>query len=313
MASPFVIYIMTRDAMAGPRFVHRSVHYVLGCGLIAALIGLSRVAFPTWDIELTGSWITARTYAGALLLAATMIMPRAMQGSRTMERMVLLIAMLIIVWALLMTPTRSAWAGWLVGTGLGLALWDRRAVLLLPAVAIVAYSLMPAPIQEHMRSMANLSHPDLEQRMELWKDGLGIISAHPFVGEGPGLLGEVLLQPEGGQQPVPPSLQHLHNNLLQIGATCGLPALVLWIALWGCWFRHVGRYRKRLASSGDARNRSVLTGCLCALAAFHTMGLFAYNLGDSKVTFLALFIFALPLALEAAEAPNSQPATRHVP
>ena len=46
--------------------------------------------------------------------------------------------------------------------------------------------------------------------------------------------------------------------------------------------------------------KGFLATCLAAIACFHTMGLYTFNMGDSEVAFLALFVFALPLALETA-------------
>ena len=89
-----------------------------------------------------------------------------------------------------------------------------------------------------------------------------------------------------------------HNNVIQIGAELGLLGLGFWLAIWISWFVRVKRSYARLDES-DRANRTVIAGCLAAMVAFQVMGLFEYNMGDSEVAFLALFVFALPLAMEA--------------
>ncbi|MDP6386838.1 MAG: hypothetical protein QGI93_11650, partial [Planctomycetota bacterium] len=92
--------------------------------------------------------------------------------------------------------------------------------------------------------------------------------------------------------------RYLHNNAIQIAADLGLLGLGFWLAIWITWFVRVARSYARVGE-GDHASRTVIAGCLAAMVAFQVMGLFEYNMGDSEVAFLSLFVFALPLAIEA--------------
>jgi O-antigen ligase len=82
---------------------------------------------------------------------------------------------------------------------------------------------------------------------------------------------------------------HLHNDVLQIAAERGLPALALWIWFIVALFRDLW---KRFHSG----QRELAATAMAAIVALLTAGLFEYNFGDSEVLMLFLTIVTLPAA-----------------
>jgi O-antigen ligase len=295
-ATPLLVYVMTRDVMAGPRLVNRSVQYVIWGGVLAAALGL---------YQAQGFWISGNlsrhvTFSGVLLLALMLILPRALFGANKRERIPLVLGLGIILSALVMTETRAVWGVWVglvAGCATLIGLWQPRALLALPPLLISAFLLAPNAIQEDISAGLDAA---VSERLDWWDNGLEIIIDHPLLGVGPRKVREVFddyRTPDEtfAEGRVP---RHLHNNVIQIGAELGLLGLGFWLAIWISWFVRVKRSYARLDES-DRANRTVIAGCLAAMVAFQVMGLFEYNMGDSEVAFLALFVFALPLAMEA--------------
>ncbi len=88
--------------------------------------------------------------------------------------------------------------------------------------------------------------------------------------------------------------------------------LRLWLAIWIAWFFRAGRIYARL-DRGDSTSRAVVAGSLAAMTAFQVMGFFEYNAGDSEVATLALFVMALPFAVEGSKERSVEPSDELTP
>ena len=84
--------------------------------------------------------------------------------------------------------------------------------------------------------------------------------------------------------------QHLHNNVIQLAAERGVPALLfwLWFMLQVVWDH--ARWFLRLRSSGRTEDLVFPVLALPAVTSLCVAGLFEFNFGDSEVltVFLAL-------------------------
>ncbi len=299
-ATPLLVYVMTRDVMAGPSLVNRSVQYVIWGGILAAGLGLAQSAFEAQGFRISGSLSRYGTFSGVLLLALMLNLSRAMFGASTRERVPLLLGLGVIVWALVMTETRGVWVGLVAGGATLIGLWRPRALVALPIVLIGAYLAVPSSSQENIQSALDGSDPVVSERLTELDHGIEIILDNPILGVGPRMVREVY---DDYRTPEEAALEgrvprYLHNNAIQIAADLGLLGLGFWLAIWISWFVRVARSYARVDES-DHASRAVIAGCLAAMVAFQVMGLFEYNMGDSEVAFLSLFVFALPLAIEA--------------
>jgi O-antigen ligase len=299
-ATPLLVYVMTRDVMAGPSLVNRSVQYVIWGGVLAAGLGLAQSAFEAQGVWISGNLSRYGTFSGVLLLALMLNLSRVLFGANARERIPLLLGLGIILWALVMMETRGVWVGLVAGCATLIGLWRPRALVALPIVLIGAYFSAPSSFQENIQSTLNGSDPIVHERLSELDIGIEIILDNPLLGVGPRRVPEVYGDYRAPEEAALESRipRYLHNNAIQIGADLGLLGLGFWLAIWISWFLRVARSYACVEES-DRASRAVIAGCLASMAGFHVMGLFEYNMGDSEVAFLTLFVFALPLAIEA--------------
>jgi O-antigen ligase len=190
-------------------------------------------------------------------------------------------------WALLLSRTRNAWLGTIVGLAVVALLRAPRALLLVPAGMAAVLILRPAPVMNRL-TVTDASSRD---RYYMWQAGLDMILDKPVFGQGPGMI---LVRYPGYRWSEAPNPQtpHLHDNALQIAAERGLPCLVLWLWLVAAVMADAYREARRGLSGAGW----VAGGTLAVMSAVMTAGLFEYNFGDSEVLMFTLLVAAMPYA-----------------
>jgi O-Antigen ligase len=191
-------------------------------------------------------------------------------------------------WALVISRTRSAWLGALVGLGLVAILRAPRTLWLLGAALAVLAAARPRTVVDRL-TVTDASSVD---RYYMWQAGIDMIRDRPVFGQGPGTI---LSRYPLYRWPQAPNTQapHLHDNALQIAAERGLPCLGFWI--W--WVASVMGDSWREWRRSGSRGRWVGGASLAVLAAMMVAGLFEYNFGDSEVLLFVLAVAALPYAV----------------
>jgi O-antigen ligase len=211
------------------------------------------------------------------------------------------LALPLSAWALLLTRTRNAWLGALVGLAILAALRTPKVLLALAGAVAVLLVVRPAPIVERL-TMSDVSSRD---RYYMWQAGIDMILERPVFGQGPGMIVKVYPSYRWPEAPNPQA-PHLHNNALQIAAERGLPCLVWW--LWLVAAALAQALRRVRADPPTDRWAAALS--LAWLVALLAAGMFEYNFGDSEVLLFTLLVTALPFARGAASSPG--PARRAV-
>jgi len=202
----------------------------------------------------------------------------------------------LILWALVLTMTRSAWVGFVVG-GLVLLIFIRWKWMLIVLAALVVLVLtLPQPFRDRLKSGFDVTDTTTRIRGELLQTGARMIAAKPWFGVGPGLLSRSSLEYRSHEEFPDSAYQHLHNNVFQIGAELGLFALAVWLALWLSVARDlISLYRR----SSDEFCRYLALNGVAAVVAFQVAGLFEYNFGDAEIIILLLFLVTAPYAVQA--------------
>ncbi len=313
-AAPLVTYIGCKHPRMRSYGLQAFGYGVLGAvllGLGGTWMASQRGEFPGF-YRPDGTLGHYMTYAGALMLAIpTLLVVR--EGFAGLRHRIIALGAFGV---LLLTMTRSAWIGCVVGLTVyvgsrlvpGIApdargtqrRWALYGVTL-TVVTVVALLLVlslagPEVLYERGASIFSLDNPTNLDRLAMAATGLRIIRAHPVLGIGPGLMGRVYpaWRVDWAVQDNNP---HLHNDALQIAAERGLLGLAMWLWLMaaivvGAWrvLRYAGPY-----GEGGPEARAALG----ALAAFLTMGMFEYNFSDSEVLMILLFVGSLPFAASA--------------
>ena len=118
-----------------------------------------------------------------------------------------------------------------------------------------------------------------------------MIVAHPLAGVGANMVERRYAEYRGADA-VNQINPHLHNNLVQIAAERGLPALAVWL-----WFI-VALLRDTWRRFKDGSDRFIPAAALAATTAMFTAGLFEYNFGDSEFLMLFLIVATLPFVVD---------------
>jgi O-antigen ligase len=254
----------------------------LPLGVLAALLPLgaalrvfpeSKLALRLFVAGLVGlaGWIAWRTAEwpgrGALTAAAV-----AVVGASSL--------------ALVLSQTRNAWLGALVGLGVLCVVRAPRTLVALGALVALLLALRPEPLVRRL-TVTDASSID---RYYMWQAGFDMVRDKPVFGQGPGMIlarypSYRWLEARNANQP------HLHDNALQIAAERGLPALGFWAWIMAALL---------LAAVREARGRKdawPAAAALGTLAGLLAAGIFEYNFGDSEVLMLCLLVAALPFAL----------------
>ena len=308
-------------------------HYMTASGLMMGIVVLAaaRLAFgvrKAWvpssrDLQ-CAAWLTAalalltalqaadlfavegeRLFVAGLAAAAVVVaLSRGAWPSAETSASLAVLAIPLSVWALILSRTRNAWLGAVVGLIIVALLRARRVLFwLLAAIALVIF-LRPTP----MRDRLTVSDASSRDRYFMWQAAIDMIRDKPVFGQGPRMV-EKVYPSYRWPGAAHPETSHLHNNALQISAERGLPCLAWW--LWWVAAAMGDAYRE---TRRDAFGSGwVAAGALALLVAIMVAGLFEYNFGDSEILMLILLVSALPYALRRERAatqpqPVPQPA-----
>lgn len=217
-----------------------------------------------------------------------------------------------LAFVLLLTQSRSAYAGAAVGTALVIAWWLSLAratargrvfgsiiVLTLAAGGIVAAG---HALHHGLAALPPSTKQSLLGRLELWERGLDMIQDFPFTGVGLAQFQPVMRTLYSPFLNDPSAdLPHVHDFFLQLALDLGIPGAVNIAFLFGYFFLNVYRVHSQHA---DLEIRSLSLGLGCGVIAFLTYGLTdAITLGAiGGMGLWAFFGLAAALAPPAARA-----------
>lgn len=224
------------------------------------------------------------TYAGWLLLAFCVLLALALL-SRERGRWFWLVSAALALVAIFLSYTRNVWVGMGVGVLVLAACWRRRLLLLYPVLGAAVLVVFPSEVRERLFSMLDLRQPANFDRLCMVYSGVQMVRDHPLTGVGLDMVPKMYplyRRDDAPRYRVP----HLHNNLLQIAAERGLPALVAYLWLVGSFLAQAWRSLPRLAPF----SRAAVAAALSAVAATTAAGLFEYNFWDAEIQYLTLVL-----------------------
>jgi O-antigen ligase len=194
-------------------------------------------------------------------------------------------ALLVSSWSLVISRTRNAWLGALLGLAVVAVLRAPRTLWVLAAFLAALAVVRPQTVVDRL-TVTDASSVD---RYYMWQAGIDMIRDKPVFGQGPGTI---LSRYPLYRWPQAPNTQapHLHDNALQIAAERGLPCLGFWIWWVASALADAWREWRRPGSRGAW----TAAATLAVLSAVMVAGLFEYNFGDSEVLLFVLSMTALP-------------------
>ncbi len=216
-----------------------------------------------------------------LLLGPIVIHPRTPRGWRIFAA----VCSTPLFLGLVLTQTRSAWLGFLAGViTIGIAK-SRKIIYAVILLVVVFVLFAPADYRIRARSIVDPTVLSNETRIRMVETGWRMFLDRPLVGFGDVDLKKYYvtyitpLEPaEGG---------HLHNNIVMLLVTLGIPGFAATMALFVKIF--LVERKAVAATAGNWLAGSVALGSLAAYIGFHVNGLFEWNFGDHEIAVLLWF------------------------
>jgi O-antigen ligase len=236
------------------------------------------------------------TFSGLMILALPMAATAAAVGPRRV-RIPYAAAALVLGVGLLLTFTRGAWIGIVVGLCAVIARLRKRLLLLVPPVLLLLFLALPTEFQDRALSSFDLSFGPNADRIQMWRVGVSMWRENPWTGVGLGDL-QVIYNDH-----VPNALDdarvygHLHNVWLQVLASMGLIGLIAFAWL---IFSISRVFWRSGARTPDPELRALAMGAWGSFWAFLTMGLFEWNFGDVEVTIAVYWLVGVLQAVASA-------------
>lgn len=270
---------------------HAIFHALLGAALVLAVWGIVEYQSGSGGTDQRirgpiGHWMT---FSGLLVLSACVSLAYAGFHPSRKRRVPYIVLSLLISVTLLLSLTRGAYLALLASLSVLLAIKRPRLLLAIPALVGVAFLLAPHQVQDRVVSMLVGLDDTAIDRLYLWRSGVAMIGDHPVFGVGLSMV--QIAYTEQYRDPHAPKTRnnHLHNNVMQVAAERGLPALLAWL-----WFFVVfARQQLGAVLAAPSRASPVMVAGLLAIVAFHTFGLVEYNFGDSEILMMLLLIMGL--------------------
>ncbi len=229
-----------------------------------------------------------RLFVAGLAAAAFALAFRAAALTTGARSLLASLALVASAWALLVSRTRNAWIGAVLGLGVIALLRAPKLLWLLAGVIAAVAIIRPRPVMDRL----TLDQSSVD-RYYMWQAGFDMIRDKPVFGQGPGRILEAYPAyrwPEAPNALTP----HMHNNVVQIAAERGVIGLAWWIWLVAVLLADAWRELRRSRDWGAAAALALLVSVLGA-------GMFEYNFGDSEVLMFVLVVAALPYALRPRE------------
>jgi O-antigen ligase len=286
----FLIIPLVYSGMSSVENIKNAQFALLASAGISSLYSFFYFIFQAAPGErITGFMGHPLTQAGLLLLFLSVALSHFL-FSKEKSRYFWAVGCILTLVALSLTLTRSAWVGLAVAAAFILALYKPRALFIIPVILVLFFLFSPKHVKSRILSIFSTRSYSNSQRIEYLQAGIKIIRDYPFFGTGPNTVDMVFQNPKYGLSDLSKQNVHLHNNITQIGAERGIPALLAWLTFIGWTFLSL----LKLLRNKDPTFYPLTISALAALLALCTAGLFEYNFGDSEITILFLTIITLP-------------------
>jgi O-antigen ligase len=301
LAVPLIIQVVRREQDV------RALIAALGAGaLITTLWGVFQVFTAAGGgvshRRLTGMLGHYMTAGGVLMLASMMTGAVVLHARRRWVRVLAGITTLVLLAGVGLTQSRNAYLGVAAGLVALVLLWRKGLVYLLPFVLSLAVLVSPPIVRDRMFSIVNLEDQSIQNRFNMVETGARMVADFPLFGVG---MSQVKpLYNRFKSEDDPGFVPHLHNNLIQIAAERGLPAMILWV--WLMVALAAGHLRLADRRRAPPWVKIAAVGALAAVVALFVAGLFEYNFGDGEVQMVFFVAVAIPFALGYPERNNTR-------
>ncbi len=287
----FLIVPIVYIGLAAKNIIKKVNLALLASGYLNCLYAIFYFLFKAHPEERIKSFMGQVMTQGGLLMLFSCMALSMLLLTREKTRYLWGLGLILSLFALVLTQTRSAWLALVFSVSLILLLYKPRAIIIVPILIGLFYLLSPQLIKKRVLSIFSLKEKSNEFRVEYIKAGIQIIKDYPFFGTGPNTVHIVYQNPKYGLSEEAKKINvHLHNNILQTGAERGIPTLIAWLTFIIWLFLSL----LKLLKNKDPSIRPFTVAALAALLGLFVAGLFEYNFADAEITMLFLYLITVP-------------------
>lgn len=194
--------------------------------------------------------------------------------------------------ALILTNTRSAWLGLVVGIIVISMLYYRRLFIFLAGFILLFFLFGPEQQVERAKSIVDFTNPTNVGRLNMWSTGVRMWQDRPIFGFGDIDLYQTYLtyRTPTGDEPA----GHLHNNYFHLLVTIGAAGLLTVLALFFVIVKN--EYMVFQRNTNDPFIRNIALGSIAVFIGFMVNGFFEWNFGDHEIMVFVWFTVGLCIA-----------------
>ncbi len=208
------------------------------------------------------------------------------------RRSYMILMIIPITISMLLTQSRNVYLAFFICLALYGIILNRKFLLILIAVLVSGFLLLPSGMSGRLKSIFDVEHPSNKSRIAMWETGWKIFLDHPLTGVADNKILEIYSQyktPEYHSEGV-----HLHSNFIMILATTGILGFITFI---GFFFALIAGQLK-LMRQFNALNKKLLTfGSLLVVISFLIAGIFEWSFGDHEVMTVFFFLISVPFIM----------------
>jgi len=293
--SLFIILPVLYDAIRDLNDVRIIYRILIVAGVISATYGLFQFFNADTDVVnirikgFMGHWMT---FSGLLMILNVLLFSHLLFSPQKPGWFYP--AFGIISLALILSLTRNAWLGSLAAFTVLIAMRKVRWIIAIPLVVfivvIASQLLFPAIVINRMHSIFNPNETSNRDRIQMLHSGWKIIKDYPLTGVGGDMIQYVYPRYREPDSPFRNN-QHLHNNLAQLAAENGIPALIAWLWLIMKVISDLIHWKRNVMNPEE---RFMIHGTIGVVVALLVAGMFEYNYGDSEIKMLFLVLITIP-------------------
>jgi O-antigen ligase/tetratricopeptide (TPR) repeat protein len=300
-----IIFTVSTELFQDLEFTKRILTSLIVVTILASLAAIYQLFSLNGSAAITTGRETISTFgnvtyfAGFLAPMIAIISARLLASKRLEDRIPLGLLLAVIIYLLITTEARSAWAGAAAGIFL-LVFLNVRAVKTrwivlgsLLAVGILIFVTFPGMVQRRLFAVLEWSPTSsIARRPFFYKGAWNAFLASPLFGQGIGNFAVFLPKfrsPEYWMAHSEDIVPHAHNEYLEILSETGLAGFLGFMTIVVLTIRAAGA-RLKQTEPGD---RIFVTGLLCAVAAILVDNLGSMNLRTIPVALLFWILLAL--------------------
>ncbi len=302
-------YFLTVNLMRTKQWLRRCTLCMAFSGTVTALCGILQYVTENFHV---GAWLDPMYFsdiqgrsdalfenpnvlASYLVLVFPFSLALFARASNVKEKILYGFSILAILLCSILTWSRGAWIGILIGFLIFALMHSRKTVryLFLGILFIPLLSfLIPETVKQRFMSIGSLSDSSSLYRVYTWKGSFRVIGEFFLGGIGYGSSAYRAVYPQFAYAGIE-AAEHSHNLWLQVWIGVGFSGVLLLIFAMLLFFQ---MNLEHVKNGVNQTNRSMIVAGICAIAAALVMGCFDFIWFNYRIFFVFWFVIGLSCA-----------------